>query len=369
MKMNPRIAAAAIMFTAKVLLPGAPALAAANSRDFSLGVEGGFGSGSDQAPSSGYGWSDNDSRSGGLVMDYGGPVFGIRPSLLYTQRDMTYHAQTDTYDYTTNTDVTSDAVVHHQMTQLEVPILFRFSLPIEPVRPMLLVGPRLMLPLSDQTSGSAYSDGYADQATPLGFTLGVGMDVPMGKQVAMVSARYDIGVDGLANGTGGELKLMVGMGFELWHGNARSAEARRGTRVERGLVSSYQDLRELRHMLKEGLISPEEYQDARQEVKDRSGSHAADADMPPDPAQPGIMPSAQIAQGRKLYEDGKFEKAEAYFRWLSEEKPHDAEPLRYLGNCMWAQGQQQEAADILAKAADLDPQHPALKLWLKSQGY
>jgi len=365
MKMNPRITAAAILFAAKALLPGAPVLASANSRDFSLGIEAGAGTGNNQNSGEYSGMIDNDSQSGGLVMDYGGPIFGIRPSVLYTHRDMTYHTYTYQWNNNTNTDDIKTSDQRFEEDQLEIPLLFRVSLPISPVKPVLLIGPRLMLPISggDQVAGET------DQSLPLGFTLGVGMDVPMGKQVAMVSARYDIGVDGLANGTGGELKVMVGMGFDLWHGKARSAQARRGRRSERGLVSSYQDLRELRHMLKEGLISREEYQDARQEITDRSGSHAADADMPPDPAQPGIMPSAQIAQGRKLYEDGKFEKAEAYFRWLSEEKPHDAEPLRYLGNCMWAQGQQQEAADILAKAADLDPQHPALKLWLKSQGY
>ena len=389
MKNLTRLTVAATLMAAKMILPGGAAMAASTS--LQMGAEGGIGWGQD-GNNIKDGWTDEGSRSGGVMMDYGSQAFGIRPSILLTQRDETYAISKYKQNGDGTESLTSRINDAHHLTQLEIPLLLRLDLPGEAVRPMFLLGPRLMMTLSDQNSGGVKGD-WCGNNNPLGLTAGMGLDVPFDhdKEAAQVQLRYDLNGDQMQNGNSGEVKLMVGFGFNIWHhaaipaaaamgqGMAERAASRRHGGTE--MVSAYKDLRMIKAMAAEGLIDDQEYQAAHAKLTSKAFAPAAEdaaalspaeeagLSMPPDPAEANVLPSARIEEGRKLYKQGRYAEAEQYFRWLSEEKPADAEPLRYLGNCLWAEGKQQEAADVLSQAAKLSPDAPALGLWLKSKGF
>lgn len=60
-----------------------------------------------------------------------------------------------------------------------------------------------------------------------------------------------------------------------------------------------------------------------------------------------------LAEGRRLYEAGRFELAEPAFRRATLANPHKAEAWYGLGMCLKNQGQADEAAEALSKATAL----------------
>ncbi len=63
----------------------------------------------------------------------------------------------------------------------------------------------------------------------------------------------------------------------------------------------------------------------------------------------------QLAQGRQLYDAGKYELAEMAYRRATEAEPMNAEAWYWLGISCKNQGKDKEAADALAKATELRP--------------
>jgi hypothetical protein len=169
--------------------------------DFKTGFQANTGQGT--ALDEGIGWQTREINGGALLMDVQGDFFGLRMAPGLCLRQMTQVHEEEVFvgrekvvgyysDYWKDKYVTEVRHDDHSVTQFELPILLRFSLPFEPVRPVIFAGPKGTLTLKDSvTSKDPGTARTHILPSVVGFCVGMGVDGKWMGQDLGLEVRYD----------------------------------------------------------------------------------------------------------------------------------------------------------------------------------
>lgn len=137
---------------------------------------------------------NTDSRTvgcfGGFVEIPINDMVSFQPELLYAMKGAKESCEEEGYE--------EESVL--KLTYVEIPMLFKINVPMAgAVRPFLVVGPEVAFKVSakfEDTVNGKTEKGDAEEVkgTDLGMIIGGGIGFPMMDRMAMLEARYDLGL-------------------------------------------------------------------------------------------------------------------------------------------------------------------------------
>jgi hypothetical protein len=146
---------------------------------------------------------------GGVFVNLAWPVFNLQGELLYSQKGFN------------DAGFTGDETADVSVGTIQVPVLFKFGLPIPAVSPSLYAGPALSFTTSATAKTAAGDEDVKDLFESSVWSLILGADLTLGGKL-IVDLRYDMGLSNIGTNAltdvGSDVKgrtftAMVGFAF------------------------------------------------------------------------------------------------------------------------------------------------------------